>query len=109
MKPQRNRSGGPGHISTRPKFPGFTLIELLVVIAIIAILAALLLPALARSKESACRISCTGNLKQLELSLKLYIDENRSLLPPRSDIIRWPTELLPIYRTTNLLASTTNF
>ncbi len=59
----------------------FTLIELLVVIAIIAIIAALLLPALAHSKEKGRTAVCLSNLHQIGVALEVYVGDNGDHLP----------------------------
>ena len=72
---------------------GFTLVELLVVIVIISILASMLLPVLARVKESGRRTTCLNNLKELGLSMRFYADDNYDYFPLRSGTARWPTSL----------------
>lgn len=64
---------------------GFTLIELLVIIAIIALLAALLFPALARAKESGQSTRCKSNLRQIGLSLNMYVGE-QGFYPPYGEV-----------------------
>lgn len=76
-----NTNTHPNRRQQNSRFTGFTLIELLVVIAIIAILAAMLLPALARAKERAVKMQCLNNVKQLNLGLQMYGNDNRDKLP----------------------------
>src|SRR5581483_8213623 len=93
---------------------GFTLIELLVVLAILGILIALLMPAVQKVRETANRMTCASNLRQLALACIHYENSYKSL--PRNGSIytqlggygdddafwSWTARVLPFIEQENL-------
>ncbi len=88
---------------------GFTLVELLVVIAIIGVLVALLLPAVQAARESARRVQCQNNLKNIALAC-LNFESAKGELPPGSvntsiqqgSGLGWPVHILPYVEESNV-------
>jgi prepilin-type processing-associated H-X9-DG protein len=75
---------------------GFTLIELVVVNGIIALLLGILFPSLSAVRQSAAKIECASNMRQIGQALSLYhLDSKGRLIPllvPTSTIATdpWP-------------------
>jgi prepilin-type N-terminal cleavage/methylation domain-containing protein/prepilin-type processing-associated H-X9-DG protein len=93
----------------------FTLVELLVVIAIIGVLVALLLPAVQAARESARRMSCASNLRQIGLAMQNYHDQYQAFPIGVSNDIpgagngsngnwTWPARILPFIEQSGLYA-----
>jgi prepilin-type N-terminal cleavage/methylation domain-containing protein/prepilin-type processing-associated H-X9-DG protein len=82
------------------KHRGFTLVELLVVIAIIALLMGILIPALQKARSIAKRIVCANNLRQINIGLNIFANDNAGQLPLKGPV-NWPWDVS--YSTTDYL------
>ena len=68
---------------------GFTLIDVLVSLVVIAVLIAILLPSFNLVRESARRVKCSSNLRQIGLGLHMYAQGSNEQIPSSVYLPGW--------------------
>lgn len=92
-------------ISSGRRATGFTLIEVLIVMAVIALLSALLLSAFTQVREKARMATCSSNLRQIGLAMRLYVQDYRGIYPdvtfPPAPVrlCAWPDRIISYVKT----------
>lgn len=79
--PERARKSVAGFGAESTRRSAFTLVELLVVIGIIALLIGILVPTLAKARESSIRVKCLSNLRELGTALQAYGSAHNGRIP----------------------------
>lgn len=82
VKPSTTAAPLTGTLAAPPRRAGFSLVELLVVISIVALLISLLLPALARARETGRLVQCLSHLRQVGIGTQNYLNDFRFVYPP---------------------------
>lgn len=78
-----------------------TLVELCVAIAVVGILISLLLVAIQATRESARKISCANNLRQVGLAIQNYVSQNHVFPPGGGGGFSFHVRILPFLGETN--------
>ena len=60
----------------------FTLLDVLVSIAVIVVLISLMMPAIIKATETAHRVVCSSNVRQIGVAMLMYADTNDDFIPP---------------------------
>lgn len=71
---ERRSEGGDGRSA-------FTLVELLVVVSLVSLLLGILLPAVGTARAHARRVACRSRLHGVGMALRMYVDDNRNIMP----------------------------
>jgi len=89
-----------GNCKCYREISAFTVVELMVVVSIILILMTILMPALYKSKQTAHKLLCAGNLKQIGLAFSAYTNDYNNYFPvcrQYNPNVYWYLHLLPPY------------
>lgn len=89
----------------------FTIVDVLVSIAVIMVLISLMMPALTKATETAHRVVCSSNVRQIGIGMLMYADANKDQIPPTTfyDPTRNRAEQMLILRLSGVTSAPRDF